>query len=201
MGGQKSLGDIRILKGYCQVEVQTDGYLEMQDYHDLKNGRHIYVSSIPVRSYRNKLVMKVVFPGASERIRYTMALMLNEIFRTTYPDAYPYICAVTPFSTESEIPENLKYAMYSMESESEEPGIYIVEDSEIDLGLITSVERNLERYFEIITELLGWHERKMKEHPKKEKPVEKFVPEFPGTGGTPGGRADGRKEERHCPED
>lgn len=69
--------------------------------------------------------------------------------------------------------------MYSMESESEEPGIYIVEDSEIDLGLITSVERNLERYFEIITELLGWHERKMKEHPKKEKPVEKFVPEFP----------------------
>lgn len=76
MGGQKSLGDIRILKGYCQVEVQTDGYLEMQDYHDLKNGRHIYVSSIPVRSYRNKLVMKVVFPGASERIRYTMALML-----------------------------------------------------------------------------------------------------------------------------
>lgn len=179
VGGQKSLGDIRILKGYCQVEVQTDGYLEMQDYHDLKNGRHIYVSSIPVRSYRNKLVMKVVFPGASERIRYTMALMLNEIFRTTYPDAYPYICAVTPFSTESEIPENLKYAMYSMESESEEPGIYIVEDSEIDLGLITSVERNLERYFEIITELLGWHERKMKEHPKKEKPVEKFVPEFP----------------------
>ena len=41
------------------------------------------------------------------------------------------------------------------------------------------MERNLERYFEIITELLGWHERKMKEHPKKEKPVEKFVPEFP----------------------
>ena len=36
VGGQKSLGDIRILKGYCQVEVQTDGYLEMQDYHDLK---------------------------------------------------------------------------------------------------------------------------------------------------------------------
>ena len=179
VGGQKSLGDIRVLKGYCQVDVQTDGYLEMHDYHDLKNGRHIYVSSIPVRSYRNKLVMKIVFPGASERIRYTMALMLNEIFRTTYPDAYPYICAVTPFSTENKVPENLKYAMYSMESEAEEPGIYIVEDSELDLGLITSVERNLERYFEIITELLGWHENKMKERPKKEEPVEQFVPEFP----------------------
>lgn len=194
VGGQKSLGDIRILKGYCQVDVQTEGYLEMQDYHDLKNGRHIYVSNIPVRSYRNKLVMKVVFPGASEQIRYTMALMLNEIFRTTYPDAYPYICAVTPFSTDSQIPENLKYAMYSMESDVEEPGIYIVEDSEIDLGLITSVERNLERYFEIITELLNWHEQKMKERPKKKEPETEYVPEFPAPEERPENAPDARKK-------
>lgn len=179
VGGQKSLGDIRILKGYCQVDVQTEGYLEMEDYHDLKHGRHIYVSNIPMRSYRNKLVMRVVFPGASERIRYTIALMLNEIFRTTYPDAYPYICAVTPFGKESKLPKNLKYAMYSMESDVEEPGVYIVEDSEIDLGLITSVERNLERYFEIITELLNWHEQKMKERPEKKEPETEYVPEFP----------------------
>lgn len=178
VGGQKTLGDIRILKGYCQVEVLTDGYLEMSDYHDLKHGRHVYVSSIPKRSYRNKLVMKVEFPGASDQIRYTIALMMNEIFRTTYPDAYPYICAVTPFGTENEIPKNLKYAMYSMESDSETPGIYIVEDSEIDLGLIASVERNLERYFEIISELLNWHDVKMQEKPEKE-PEGEFVPEFP----------------------
>ena len=176
VGGQKTLGDIQILKGYCKVEVQTDGYLEMSDYHNLKDSRHVHVSGIPRRSYRNKLVMKVEFPGASDQIRYTIALMMNEIFRTTYPDAYPYICAVTSLNTAA-IPENLKYAMYSMETDLSEPGIYIVEDSEIDLGLITSVERNLERYLGIITEFLNWHDMKMKEKPEKE-PEEEFVPEF-----------------------
>lgn len=129
------------------MKVHTDGYLEMSDYHNLKTGRHVHVSNIPVRSYRNKLVMKVEMPGASEQIRYTIALLMNEIFRTTYPDAYPYICAVTPLSSEDVIPENLKYAMYTMESDSKDEGIYIVEDSEIDLGLIVSVERNLETVF------------------------------------------------------
>lgn len=178
VGGQKTLGDLQIKKGYCQVEVHTDGYLEMSDYHNLKTGRHVHVSNIPVRSYRNKLVMKVELPGASEQIRYTIALLMNEIFRTTYPDAYPYICAVTPLSSKDVIPENLKYAMYTMESDSKDEGIYIVEDSEIDLGLIVSVERNLERYLEIVTELLNWHEFKINEKPEKETEKE-YVPEFP----------------------
>lgn len=94
------------------------------------------------------------------------------------PGAYPYICAVTPLSSEDVIPENLKYAMYTMESDSKDEGIYIVEDSEIDLGLIVSVERNLERYLEIVTELLNWHEFKINEKPEKETEKE-YVPEFP----------------------
>lgn len=177
VGGQRSIGDIRILKGYCQVDIMTDGYLEMNAFNNLKEGRRIHVSGIPRRSYRNKLVMKVVFPGASEQIKYTICLMLNEIFRTTYPDACPYICAVTQISG-TEVPENLKYAMYTMESEQADGAVYIIEDSEIDLGLTASVERNLERYLEIITEVLVWHDKKMKEKPEK-KTEEEFKPEFP----------------------
>ena len=60
-------------------------------------------------------------------------------FRTTYPDAYPYICAVTCLQDDTRIPESLRYAMYTMESETKDDGIYIVEDSEIDLGLTASV--------------------------------------------------------------
>lgn len=179
VGGQKSIGDIRLLKGYCQVNVHTDGYLEMSSYNDLKTARHIHVSSIPVRSYRNKLVMKIIFPGASERIRYTISLLMNEIFRTIYPDAYPHICAVTQFQEGSEVPETLKYAMYTMESQDKDGAIYIVEDSDIDLGLTASVERNLERYLQIISEVLSWHEIKMKEKPVNKEPREEFKPEFP----------------------
>ena len=68
--------------------------------------------------------------------------------------------------------------MYTMESETKDDGIYIVEDSEIDLGLTASVERNLERYLQIITEVLTWHELKMKEKPAKEEPDEEFKPNF-----------------------
>ena len=123
--------------------------------------------------------MKIVFPGASERIRYTICLLMNEIFRTTYPDAYPYICALTQLQDDTKVPESLKYAMYTMESEQKDAGIYIIEDSDIDLGLTASVERNLERYLEIISEVLSWHEAKMKEKPEKKEPAEEFKPEFP----------------------
>ncbi len=64
-------------------------------------------------------------------------------------------------------PEKLKGAMYTLSGKVDGSAIYIVEDSEIDLGLIASVERNLKRYFEIITEVLMWHEQKMAENPKK----------------------------------
>lgn len=178
VGGQRTLGDIRLNKGYCQVDIHTAGYLEMNSYNDLKNSRPIQVSGIPKRSYRNKLVMKIIFPGASEKIRYTICLLMNEIFRTIYPDAWPYICAVTQFQNGTEVPEHLKYAMYTMENDAADHGIYIVEDSEIDLGLTASVERNLERYLEIISEVLTWHDIKMKEKPEKE-PEGEFKPEFP----------------------
>ena len=59
---------------------------------------------------------------------------------------------------------------------------YIVEDSEIDLGLTASAERNLERYLEIISEVLTWHDIKMKEKPEKE-PEGEFKPEFPPRAG------------------
>ena len=63
---------------------------------------------------------------------------MNEIFRTVYPDTWPYICAVTPLG--EKVPDELKYAMYTVESGQEDSGIYIIEDSDIDLGLTASVE-------------------------------------------------------------
>lgn len=166
IGGQKSVEGISIYKGYCEIDIETAGYLEMTSYENLNAAKEVRVSGIPVRSYRNKLVMKLNLPDVSERVRYTLCLLLNEIFRTIYPDAYPYICAVTLVDT-NHAPEKLKGAMYTLSGKVDGSAIYIVEDSEIDLGLIASVERNLKRYFEIITEVLMWHEQKMAENPKK----------------------------------
>jgi hypothetical protein len=75
-------------------------------------------------------------------------------------------------------PEKLKGAMYTLSGKVDGSAIYIVEDSEIDLGLIASVERNLKRYFEIITEVLMWHEQKMAENPEKESKPEDYETPF-----------------------
>lgn len=177
IGGQKSVEGISIYKGYCEIDIETAGYLEMTSYENLNAAKEVRVSGIPVRSYRNKLVMKLNLPDVSERVRYTLCLLLNEIFRTIYPDAYPYICAVTLVDT-NHVPEKLKGVMYTLSGKVDGSAIYIVEDSEIDLGLIASVERNLKRYFEIITEVLMWHEQKMAENPEKESKPEDYETPF-----------------------
>ena len=46
--------------------------------------------------------------------------------------------------------------------DSQQGYIYVLEDSEIDLGLTVSVERYLDKYFEIIYDVLVWHNQKMK---------------------------------------
>lgn len=171
MGSQRISSDIEISRGYADIDVETDGYLEMSSYGDLANAKKISVNGIPSRSYKNKSVLKIRLPGNStSRIRYTICLLLNEVFRTTYPETYHYISALTPYCDELKT-ERLTYASYRLDGSCEEDCIYIIEDSDIDLGLIVSVERNLKRYLEIIAEVLAWHSKKMAEKPA-EKPSE-----------------------------
>ena len=79
-------------------------------------------------------------------------------------------------------PEKLKGVMYTLSGKVDGSAIYIVEDSEIDLGLIASVERNLKRYFEIITEVLMWHEQKMAEIRKRKQTEDYETPFTPEAG-------------------
>lgn len=180
MGSKRTSSDIEISRGYANISVATDGYLDMSSYGDLAKAKKVSLNGIPARNYRNKSVLKIKFQGISTaRIRYTICLLLNEIFRTTYPETYHYIAALTPHSEEI-YSENLAYATYRLDGECEENCIYIVEDSDIDLGLIVSIERNLKRYLEIVADVLNWHSKKMLEQPPvaEEEKEEEFVPDF-----------------------
>ncbi|MBQ4560859.1 MAG: hypothetical protein IJA55_00835 [Clostridia bacterium] len=179
MGSKRITSDIEITRGYADITVETDGYLEMNMYGDLANAKSVALNGIPARNYRNKSVLMVKFPdGISARTRYTLCLLLNEIFRTTYPETHHYLSALTPYSDEM-YSENLKDALYRLNGDCDSDCIYIVEDSDIDLGLIVSVERNLKRYLEIVAEVLIWHEKKMVEVPEDDDETDKeFVPQF-----------------------
>ena len=176
MGSRRATDELELVRGFADLSVETEGYLEMDSYGDLAHARRVLVSGIPVRTYRNKSVLRVKLPGSTDKSRSTVCLLLNEIFRTTYPETYHYIAAVCPEDTLS---ESLKYASYAFEGECEEECFYVIEDSDIDLGLIVSVERNMKRYLEIAAELLNWHTAKMLERPEQKEAPEEFVPEFP----------------------
>lgn len=162
MAGKKVISGIEVERGFCNFDVRTDGYYEQASCNDIKNAKQVYISGIPQRNYRNKSALRLHFPQADAEVRYTICLCLNELFRTVYPDLYPYIVAVT---CTPDVEEPYRYILPIFRTEEGQEDIYLFEDCEIDMGLLVSVERNLRRYLEYITEYLTWQEQKMAEPP------------------------------------
>ena len=155
----------------------------------MKNAHKVKIERVPERNYSRKSVLRIYLPKASQKVRFTICLLLNEVFKTTYPDQYHYI-----FASMTDLPEGDGYEkelLYRLEiekkisisendvtegenaeelsSESEKEYIYIIEDSEIDIGLLSSFERNIERFFGIITEYIMWNTGKKLQKAKIEK--------------------------------
>ena len=166
IGTGKSISGIKVIKEYADITVSTYGYYRMISYNDFSTARKILFegdeSSIPDRFYRGKEILRIQLPEAdgklSDTVRYTVTVLLNEVFRTLFAENQPYICAVTDdsFITEEVTAKPLTYKIKA------DKCIYIIEDSQLDLGLIIAVERNLERILGIIQDYLCWHAESLK---------------------------------------
>ena len=74
------------------MHVDTTGYLEMSDSHNLRTANLIDYSGDPSvpnysRRYHNKSVLRIKLPDADEKIRFTLCLLVSEVFRTVFPDS------------------------------------------------------------------------------------------------------------------
>ena len=167
MGKQRIYPHMQVELGYGDIEIETEGYLELKSYGDICGGKKIEMNGIPNRRYHNKELLKVTFSGANTPVLRTLALLFNEIFKTTFPDVYPYIYAA---AANDSFDGPLASVMVSLRTEeNDRESLYFIEDSDMDLGLLTAVERNLDRYLGMVYDLLDWHRQKMAETP--------FVPE------------------------
>ncbi len=160
------------------ITVDTDGYLEMTDLHDLSTAKKIDLSEDPAaiyfhRAYRNKNVLQIHLPEASNEVRFTLCMLLSELFRTVFPDGHQYLCVSTPYDRDALEPEELKYIVSPISGANDPDAIYVIEDSDIDLGLIETIEKNLPRLMGILADFLDWHGEKILE-PK----VKKDTPNF-----------------------
>lgn len=167
----RKITDIEVALIRTDIFVETTGYLEMNDAHDLRMAKTIDFSEDPSvgnykRKYRNKNILRLKLPDTDVNIKYSVCMLLSEIVHSVFPSVWQYIAVV------SKRPDNiegmLNYLVYDVRGDVEDDYIYIIEDSDIDLGLLDAIERNLMRLFEIITDYLDWHFMKMREPAQKD---------------------------------
>lgn len=167
----KKIGDVEFAELRADFRVDTTGYLEMNAGHDLRTARLIDLSGDPsvscfARKYRNKSILRVRLPDSDDRIQFTVCLLLSEIFKSVFPDGWPYLTAVTRWP--EDVGGILNYMVYPADGALEEGCVYIIEDSDIDLGLLSAVEKNFTRLMELMADFLEWHLEKMRESASKD---------------------------------
>ncbi len=163
MGSRRETDGIKVNRLYADLSVATSAYWEMPSYNDFAHARRVSINDIPLRCYNNKWILELSFTGLSGKVRYTLASLFNEVFRTIFAENQDMIVAVVP--GEESVP--LTYGL-SVECEREESAIYIIEDCQYDIGLLTAVERNLTRIYQTVCDYLEWNQDAIRKSVEKQ---------------------------------
>lgn len=180
MGELKTVNNIDIHYQFADFSVETPGYWKMTAFNDFENGDLVTVNGVPVRRYHHKQVLKFDFSKCGEafndEIRMTLTNLLNEVFTTLFADNQPFISAITPGSYGAPLTYGLTF---EENIEASDKCIYVVEDSQLDIGLLIAVERNIKRIFQIIADYLSWNDEMIAESIRKQQaPPEEKQPVF-----------------------
>lgn len=159
MGALKTVNNIDIYNQFADFTVNTSGYWSMSAYNDFRSGSLVELNGVPEREYYNKQLIKLDFSKLgdvfTDKIRMTLTALFNEVFRTLFADNQPFISAVAPGETELPSTYSLELAD---EAAASDKCIYIIEDSQLDIGLLIAVERNLNRILQIISDYIIWND-------------------------------------------
>ncbi|MCD8110985.1 MAG: hypothetical protein LUE14_13000 [Clostridiales bacterium] len=176
MGDVHKRDGLQIMICYADISVKTPAYWKMDRYNDFRTAKRVEVNGIPDRTYYNKRLLKVGFENGTQpvtpEICRTLTALMNEIFVTLFAENRAYIVAVTP--GKQEIPITCQ-----VEGCPEGNCIYIIEDSQLDIGLLEAVQRNLDRIFSILCDYLDWEMETVKNSENHPAEPERTVTELP----------------------
>lgn len=151
MGDCVDISGMKVSKLYADIWVMTDGYFEMKEYNDFNSAYEINVNGIPDRHYLNKQILRIDLPDVERGVCRTLTLLINEVFRTMFAENQAFIVAVC--NGDVDVP--LTYALD--DNVGNDNSIYIIEDSQLDIGLLVAVRRNIRRILATICDYLDWH--------------------------------------------
>ena len=169
MGALKTVNNIDIHYQFADFTVDTSGYWKMGAHNDFDNGDSVKVNGVPTREYHHKQILKFDFSklgdAFTDSVRITLTNLLNETFVTLFADNQPFISAVTPGVHNAP----LTYSLTLEDGiEASDKCIFIIEDSQLDIGLLIAVERNINRIFQIIADYLAWNDEQIAESIRKQ---------------------------------
>lgn len=158
LGDERTVSNVRVKRVFANFSIHTQGYLKLSDYGDIAHAKRVELSSIPVRHYKNKCALRLELPGATYDVTTTIAALISEFMVTLFPKDYEYVSVVTP--CDATLPDGT-LARYEGLGADEVGVIYILEDSLIDIGMVSCVDRNVARILELCWDYLDWHNAKM----------------------------------------
>lgn len=172
MGDCRDMGVIRISRQFADIRVQTPAYWKMNRYNDFSTAKKVGINGVPERVYNHKALLRIDLnprQDMPEGTVKTLTLLVNEVLRTLLAENQDYLVAVT--AGQAQQPHC--YSLFGNEEfQPQENSIYLIEDSQMDIGLLDAVERNLNRIFAIIWDYLQWHEEALAEKETKPEPIE-----------------------------
>lgn len=177
----RAFGSVQVRQVTADITAESLGYIQSDRRSDLGDGRRVEVHGVPSRTYLHKDLLEIDLSGATDAVRRTVAVLLNESLVTVFPYASPFITVLT--EDDSRKVGDLLHELTFSKTEGERGGpsrqcLYVLEDSMIDLGLTSAVERNWEELFQVVTDYLAWN---LTEEPPVEDAGEMYEPEDPAT--------------------
>lgn len=156
MASNRAIAGVRVQRILASISVSTFGYLEMANYGDVESSRRVDVSSVPLRRFKNKTALRIELPGASSEVVRTLAVLMSEFMITMFPSDHEYIAVVALCG--NALPDGVLPAFVCPEGDE---AVYVFEDSLVDLGLISCIDRNMRRILELAWDYLDWHNARL----------------------------------------
>ena len=175
----KVIGAVQVRRIVGDVVAESLGYIESDTRSQLSDGRAVHVDGVPPRIYVGKDILEIDLSAATDEVRRSIAVLLSELFITVFPYGSAFIAVATEDDSRSVgdlLPRFALDDLQDQEHASPSTSIYIFEDSMIDLGLTSAVERNWERLLEAVTDYLAWNLEEIDEPVEEPAPTEPADP-------------------------
>jgi hypothetical protein len=166
--------EVSIEELQADVTVHTSSYLELSELLNLRSMKvHTFHHEEEInRHYENGHLLRIgicskegTFQNAAQ-IEFTLALLLNELFLSLFPDTHHFVkvCARFDgafFDQTDALSKKLQLIMPSLQIDGEAEGkgqitLYMIEDSPVHLGILEAISNNWEKIFDILNDYLFW---------------------------------------------